>query len=43
MEHGYFLIFGDNKVEIYDDCSLSNLIAKVSMKGNRSFPLKLQT
>nr|XP_028956410.1 uncharacterized protein LOC114824173 [Malus domestica] len=39
----YFLIFGDNKVEIYDDCSLSTLIAKVQMKGNRSFPLKLQT
>ena len=43
MEHGYFLIFGDNKAEIYDDGSLSNLTAKVPMKGNRSFPLKLQT
>ncbi|KAM0973674.1 hypothetical protein ACFX2C_016966 [Malus domestica] len=43
MEHGYFLIFGDNKAEIYDDCSLSNLVAKVPMRGNRSFPLKFQT
>ncbi|CAL8990799.1 unnamed protein product [Prunus brigantina] len=43
MEHGYFLIFGDNKAEIYDDNSLSNLVARVHMKGNRSFPLKLQT
>ncbi|CAL8152754.1 unnamed protein product [Prunus armeniaca] len=42
MEHRYFLIFGDNKAEIYDDCSLSNLVARVQMKGNRSFPLKLQ-
>ncbi|CAL8075090.1 unnamed protein product [Prunus armeniaca] len=43
MEHGYVLIFGANKVEIYDDSSLSNLVAKVQMKGNRSFPLKLHT
>ncbi|KAI5321249.1 hypothetical protein L3X38_030320 [Prunus dulcis] len=43
MEHGYFLIFGDNKAEVYDDSSLSNLVARVDMKGNRSFPLKLQT
>ncbi|CAL8092091.1 unnamed protein product [Prunus armeniaca] len=43
MEHGYVLIFGSNKAEIYDDSSLSNLVAKVQMKGNRSFPLKLHT
>ncbi|CAL9004444.1 unnamed protein product, partial [Prunus brigantina] len=43
MEHGYVLIFGANKAEIYDDGSLSNLVAKVQMKGNRSFPLKLHT
>ncbi|CAL2225182.1 unnamed protein product [Prunus armeniaca] len=42
MEHGYVLIFGANKVEIYDS-SLLNLVAKVQMKGNRSFPLKLHT
>ncbi|BBH07158.1 multidrug resistance-associated protein 9 [Prunus dulcis] len=29
--------------EVYDDSSLSNLVARVHMKGNRSFPLKLQT
>ncbi|CAL8997271.1 unnamed protein product, partial [Prunus brigantina] len=29
-------------VEIYDDGSYSNLVAKVPMRGNRSFPLKLQ-
>ncbi|CAL9019344.1 unnamed protein product [Prunus brigantina] len=39
MEHGYFLIFGDNKADIYDNCSLSNLVARVQMKGNRKpFP-----
>ncbi|KAI5342683.1 hypothetical protein L3X38_010559 [Prunus dulcis] len=43
MEHGYVLIFSANKAEIYDDSSLSNLVAKVQMKGNRSFPLKLHT
>ncbi|KAI5327963.1 hypothetical protein L3X38_027359 [Prunus dulcis] len=43
MKHGYILIFGANKVEIYDDCSLSNLVAKVQMKGNISFTLKLHT
>ncbi|XP_068308820.1 uncharacterized protein [Pyrus communis] len=41
MEHGYFLIFLDNKAEIYDDCTLSHLVAKVPMKGNKIFPLKL--
>ncbi|BBN69055.1 transposable element gene [Prunus dulcis] len=29
-------------VEIYNDSSHTNLVAKVQMKGNRSFPLKLQ-
>ncbi|KAM1862491.1 hypothetical protein ACFX14_002946 [Malus domestica] len=42
MEHGYFLVFGGTNAEIYDDCSLSNLLAKIPMKGNKSFPLKLQ-
>ncbi|CAN6694158.1 unnamed protein product [Malus baccata var. baccata] len=40
MEHGYFLLFGDIMVEIYDDRTLSNLVVKVQMK-NRSFPLLL--
>ncbi|BBG96388.1 hypothetical protein Prudu_005179 [Prunus dulcis] len=30
------------EVEIYNDSSHTNLVAKVQMKGNRSFPLKLQ-
>ncbi|KAM1079184.1 hypothetical protein ACFX2B_013776 [Malus domestica] len=41
MEHGYFLLFGDTIVEIYDDRTLSNLVVKVEMK-NRSFPLLLK-
>ncbi|CAN6681975.1 unnamed protein product [Malus baccata var. baccata] len=43
MEHGYFLVFGGITAAIYDDESMSNLIAKVPMKGNRSFPMKLQS
>ncbi|CAL2258981.1 unnamed protein product [Prunus armeniaca] len=42
MEHEYYLVFGDHKVEIYDDSSYSNMVAKVQMRGNRSFPMKLQ-
>ncbi|KAM1023461.1 hypothetical protein ACFX2A_045325 [Malus domestica] len=41
MEHGYFLLFGETVVEIYDDRSLSNLVTKVEVK-NRSFPLVLK-
>ncbi|CAL9010595.1 unnamed protein product [Prunus brigantina] len=29
IEHGYYLVFGDHKVEIYNDRSHSNLVAKV--------------
>ncbi|CAL2271591.1 unnamed protein product [Prunus armeniaca] len=42
IEHGYYLVFGNHKVEIYNDSSLSNLVAKVQMRGIRSFPMKLQ-
>ncbi|CAL8090833.1 unnamed protein product [Prunus armeniaca] len=42
IEHGYYLVFGDHKVEIYNDSSYSNLIARIQMRGNRSFPMKLQ-
>ncbi|CAL2268329.1 unnamed protein product [Prunus armeniaca] len=42
IEHGYHLVFGNQKAEIYDDSSYSNLVAKVPMIGNRSFPLKLE-
>ncbi|CAL2269940.1 unnamed protein product [Prunus armeniaca] len=43
MEHGYYLVFEDHKVEIYDDSSYSNMVAKVQMRGNRSFPMRLQS
>ncbi|KAI5322464.1 hypothetical protein L3X38_031536 [Prunus dulcis] len=42
IEHGYYFVFGDHKVEIYNDSSYSNLIARIQMRGNRSFPMKLQ-
>ncbi|CAL9030392.1 unnamed protein product [Prunus brigantina] len=29
MEHGYFLTFGDSKADVYDDGSLSNLVARI--------------
>ncbi|CAL8132841.1 unnamed protein product [Prunus armeniaca] len=43
MEDGYYLVFEDHKVEIYDDSSCSNMVAKVQMRGNQSFPMKLQS
>ncbi|CAN6694655.1 unnamed protein product [Malus baccata var. baccata] len=42
MEHGYCLLFGGIEVRIYDDFTCSNLVVKIPIKGNRSFPLKLQ-
>ncbi|KAI5355014.1 hypothetical protein L3X38_007909 [Prunus dulcis] len=42
VEHGYYLVFGDSMVEIFDDRSMENLLAKVSMTGNRCFPLSLK-
>lgn len=39
MEHGYVLLFGDDEMEIYDDYSLTNMVAKVKMRGNMNFPL----
>ncbi|CAN6586525.1 unnamed protein product [Malus baccata var. baccata] len=41
MEHGYFLLFGETMVEIYDDRSLSNLVTRLEVK-NRNFPLMLK-
>ncbi|KAM2946602.1 hypothetical protein COP2_029388 [Malus domestica] len=38
-EHGYFLLFGDYKVDIFDDRTLTNLVVSVKQKGNRCFPL----
>ncbi|CAL8161835.1 unnamed protein product [Prunus armeniaca] len=42
VEHGYYLVFGNFMVEIFDDSSMENLVAKVSMTGNRCFPLSLK-
>ncbi|KAM2938262.1 hypothetical protein FF1_038075 [Malus domestica] len=42
IEHMYLLLFGDSMVEIYDDKPLSNLVARVLMKDNKSFPLFLK-
>ncbi|CAN6686895.1 unnamed protein product [Malus baccata var. baccata] len=38
-EHGYFMIFGDYKVDIFYDRTLTNLVVSVKQKGNRCFPL----
>ncbi|XP_017189878.1 uncharacterized protein [Malus domestica] len=42
-EHGYFLLFGDYKVDVFNDKSLQNLVVSVKQKGNRCFPLILNT
>ncbi|XP_048437141.1 uncharacterized protein LOC125475821 [Pyrus x bretschneideri] len=42
-EHGYFLLFGDYKVDMFDDISLRNLVVSVKQKGNRCFPLIFNT
>ncbi|KAI5345500.1 hypothetical protein L3X38_013377 [Prunus dulcis] len=42
-EHGYFLVFGDHKVDIFDDSSLSNMVVSVKQKGNICFPLTFNT
>ncbi|KAI5350061.1 hypothetical protein L3X38_002952 [Prunus dulcis] len=42
VEHGYWLVFGDNVVEIYGDRQMQDLIASVTMKGNRCLPLSLE-
>ncbi|CAN6541722.1 unnamed protein product [Malus baccata var. baccata] len=42
-EHGYFLLFRDYKVDVFDDRSLKNLVVNVKQKGNRCFPLILNT
>ncbi|CAN6552218.1 unnamed protein product [Malus baccata var. baccata] len=42
-EPGYFLLFGDYKVDVFDDRSLQNLVVNVKQKGNRCFPLILNT
>ncbi|KAI5317605.1 hypothetical protein L3X38_037312 [Prunus dulcis] len=43
MEHGYYVLFGENKAVVFDDSSLNNVVAKVSMAGNKCFPLSLES
>ncbi|XP_068319549.1 uncharacterized protein [Pyrus communis] len=42
-EHGYFLLFGDYRVDVFDDRSLRNSVVSVKPKGNRCFPLICST
>ncbi|XP_020412758.1 uncharacterized protein LOC109947243 [Prunus persica] len=42
IEHGYWLLFGDSMVNIYANRELKELVANVSMKGNRCFPMKFE-
>ncbi|KAL6287822.1 hypothetical protein ACE6H2_012212 [Prunus campanulata] len=42
VEHGHWLVFGDNVVDIYEGKQMKELIARVQMKGNRCFPLDFQ-
>ncbi|CAL2255491.1 unnamed protein product [Prunus armeniaca] len=42
VEYGYCMVFGNSMVEIFDDSSMENLVVKVSMTGNRCFPLSLK-
>ncbi|XP_070681739.1 uncharacterized protein [Malus domestica] len=42
-EHSYFLLFGDYRVDVFDDMSLRTLVVSVKQKGNRCFPLIFST
>lgn len=42
-EHGYFLLFGDCKVDIFDDSTLQHLVVSLRQKGNGCFPLVFNT
>ncbi|CAL2259465.1 unnamed protein product [Prunus armeniaca] len=41
VEHGYYLVFGGNVVNIFYGWSLNNLVARVQMTNNRFFPLTM--
>lgn len=41
IEHGYYMDFGDNSCDIYEKRDRSQVIARVKMEGNRSFPISL--
>ncbi|XP_016651518.1 PREDICTED: uncharacterized protein LOC107881689 [Prunus mume] len=43
MEHGYYLVFRGNVVNIYDAWSLDNLIVRVQMTNNKCFPLTMMS
>ncbi|XP_008238606.1 PREDICTED: uncharacterized protein LOC103337221 [Prunus mume] len=41
VDHGYYLMFGGNVVNIFDGWSLNNLVIRVQMTNNRFFPLTI--
>ena len=43
MEDGYYILFGGNKAIIFEDESLTNVLSRVVMKGNRCFPLSFES
>ncbi|KAM1808399.1 hypothetical protein ACFX11_031293 [Malus domestica] len=42
MQHGYFLLFGDDRVAIFEDRSLESHVVTIQMTGNRCFPLLMK-
>ena len=42
MEHGYSVHFEDCTCEIYDKDVKHQVVAKITMEGNRNFPLNFQ-
>lgn len=42
IKHGYFLIFGEDKVAIFEDRKLEHHVATVQMTGNMCFPLIME-
>lgn len=42
VEHGYFLVFRDYLVDIFDDRTFENLVARVQMTSNMCFPMTLE-
>lgn len=42
IEHGYFLLFGDYLVDIFDIRALENVITRIEMTSNIYFPLSLE-
>lgn len=42
VQHGYFLLFRDDEVAIFEDSMLENHVVTVQMTGNRYFPLIME-